>query len=114
MTKQRYCHAKNTKNELRELYILQNKKCKCCLKVFDLFQRFPITRMYFGIVGLFCKTNCKFEYRIWILCIFLCMGTYFKDIVRHLSTPQIEIVRPPKIELLPRSVNNFRIDDTLC
>ena len=30
--------------------------------------------------GLFCNTNFYFAYRIWILCIFLYMGTYFKCI----------------------------------
>ena len=39
------------------------------------------TRMleiYFGVLGVFCTINCYFEYRIWILCIYLYMGTYFE------------------------------------
>ena len=66
--------------------------------------------MYFGIFGLFCTINCYFEYRIRIVCIFLYVGTYFEDFCFH-STPKIEIFRPPQIEHLPRSVNNFRIRD---
>ena len=68
---------------------------------------FPKVRMHFGMFGLFCIINCYFEYSIRILRIFLYMGTYFKDIF----DPQIEFVRPSKIENVPRSVNNFRIEE---
>ena len=42
--------------------------------------------MYFGIFCVLCTINCYFEYRIWILCLLLYMGTYLKDFVRHFST----------------------------
>ena len=65
------------------------------------FSKIPENRMYFGIVGLFCIINCYFEYRIRILCIFPYMGTYFKDIVRHFSTPKIKFPTPPKPSIFP-------------
>ena len=58
------------------------------------FRKYHKFRIYFGIVGVFCIINRCFEYRIRILCIFLYTGTNFKDILRQLSTPKIEIVRP--------------------
>ena len=68
--------------------------------------------MYFGILGVFCTINYYFEYRIRIMCIFLYMGTYFKDIFRHFSNPQNhKIFDPPKVKNKSRSVNNFRIED---
>ena len=63
-----------------------NKHLKC-LKLFYLFSNvfqnvrlFGFVRKYFGIVGVICTINCYFESRIQILCIFLYMGTYFRDI----------------------------------
>ena len=56
-------------------------------------------RIYFGIFCLFCTINCYFEYRIQILCIFLYMGTCFKDMFQHLSRTNRKN---------PRSVNNSR------
>ena len=78
-------------------YLGKNQKN---IKGFEFFRKF---RMYFGIVGLFCTINRYFAYRIRILCIFLYMGTYFKDMFRHFSTPKIEIVRPQKIEKSQKS-----------
>ena len=42
-----------------------------------------VVRMYFGIYGVFCIINCYFEYGIRILCIFLYIGRYFKDLFEH-------------------------------
>ena len=56
------------------------------MKFFEQFPNKSINEKYFGIFGIPCKTNCYFEYRIRILCIFLYMGTYFKlifDIFRR-------------------------------
>ena len=47
---------------------------------FDFLDVFELLQMYFDIFGVFCTINRYFEYRIWIQCIFLYMGTYFKDI----------------------------------
>ena len=46
--------------------------------VFEMFEHNVFLLMYFGVVGVFCTTNCYFEYRI--LFIFLYIRTDFKDI----------------------------------
>ena len=58
-------------------------------RILDLF-------IFFGVVGVFCTINHYFEFGIRILCIFLYIGSYFKDIFELF------------LETCPRSVNNFR------
>ena len=67
-----------TKYELCNLYILQNKNLK-----FSIFRKsniFQIFESILAFVGLFCIIDCYFEYRIRIRCIWLYMGTWFKNI----------------------------------
>ena len=71
--------SKITKYELWDLYIIKNNKkvgCRlfliyCIGNVSKLFQpfQFPKNKKCVGIVGLSCKTNCYFEYRIRVRCI---------------------------------------------
>ena len=61
-----------------------------------IFEKTWFVRMYFCICCVFCTINCDSRYVYRILCIFLYIGTDFKDIVRHL------------FENSPRGVNNFR------
>ena len=60
--------------------------------IFLIFQNSESILAFFGP---FCIINRYFEYRIRILCIFLYMGTWCKDIFRHFSTPKIEFVSTP-------------------
>ena len=64
-TKYKFYKTTFTKYDLWNLYKLQNEE----LFVFEVFQLFPIFRMYFRILGVFCTINCYFEYRIRVLCI---------------------------------------------
>ena len=99
--------------EIMYMYIyIYNKKEFVFLQVSEHFPQNRKSRMYFGIAGLFCTINCYFEYRNRILCIFLYMGTYFKDIFEHFSTPK-SIFLDPQIDNFPTSVTNFRIEDLL-
>ena len=68
---------------------------------FEVFEQIPKTRMYFCILVLFCTINPYFEYRLRILWILLYMGTYFKHIFRHFSTPPQSNFRPPNRHFLP-------------
>ena len=85
----------NSKYELCNIYIYYKIKFIHFLRFFEKIKCFQTFRKYFGIVGLFCTINRYFEYRIRILCIFLYMGTWCKDIFRHFPTPKIELFRPP-------------------
>ena len=62
---------------------------------FFFLQNVPNFRKYFGMFGLFCTINRYFGYRIRILCIFLYMGIWCKDIFRHYPTPKINFFDPP-------------------
>ena len=46
---------------------------------------FSENRKYFDFIGVFCKGNCNFEYRIRIRCIEVYMVTWFKKTNRHFS-----------------------------
>ena len=48
-------------------------------------------RMYFGISAVFCTINCYFEYRTRIRCIFLYIGSDFKDIFEHFFKNILEV-----------------------
>ena len=49
---------------------------RCVLKLFETVGFF---KMNLGVVGVFCTISCYFEYDYRILCIFLYIGTYLKD-----------------------------------
>ena len=60
------------------------------LKMLNVFVLFPsileqidLFEYVFGMCDVFCTINCYFGFRIWILCIFLYIGTYFEDCFRH-------------------------------
>ena len=55
---------------------------------FCLFRR---VRKHFGSFYVFCTINCYFGCVSQILCIFLCIGSYFKDIFEHFSKNVTEV-----------------------
>ena len=59
---------------------------RCVRFVFEHFRNIWIVRKYFGVVGVFGATNCYFEYRVQILCVWLYTGTWFKTNVGHVLT----------------------------
>ena len=56
-------------------------KIKTCFggEGIESFEHFLKFRKYFGILGVFCIIDLYFEYRIWILCIWLYMEAWFKN-----------------------------------
>ena len=71
------------------------------------FYRFSKTTNVFWHFCLCCGINRYVEYRIRIKRFFLYMGTYFKDIFQYFSTPKIEFVWPPKIEICSQKCEQF-------
>ena len=70
---------------IQKLQELQNTNYGTCINyncVFEHFANSVVLKCMLALFGVICTINCYFEYRIWILCIFLYMGTYFKDIFR--------------------------------
>ena len=65
-----------------------------------LLEYFGFLGMHFDVFGVICIINCYVECVYRILCIFLYIGTYFRDSFRYFSTFW---------EKCRRSVNHFRM-----
>ena len=88
--------------------LIYNKKMKCLelLIVWNvsIFRKSKCSNAFWHF-GVFCTINCYFEFGIRIRCIFLYIGSYFKDIFKHLfqkcHSPSSQFPQPKSLPTLP-------------